>query len=329
MLKKRLIVLLLVSILLLSPLVKAETQSQSYSGFDRLLDNVKLFFSQGDNKVNLALEIREKEVNTAIVNIKNNNEDKANKNLENAMEKLVVVQEKVSPNIANKVEESVNNVVGIIEDSNLSDSLNRYVLEEKKTQLVAELVIEVNGTEGQTLTREIVQNGNENRKTVRVTIRNENGEIEEIEVEGEIRNDNAVWEIVGEINNVETDISEWVVKHTYAEGTGPGEQGNVVIEGGENEVVKSITKDNEDVKPAPNIIDNEINPGPQGIVGHEDTNEVVEGDGGEGDYAEGTSADPGSGGESSSEDSAGITGEVISENQDTGILAKIINFFKR
>jgi hypothetical protein len=303
--KKEMIVIIFVSMLLILPLV----QAQEYSNFNRAIDNVKLFFSSGDNKVNLALEIREKEVYSAMNNIQNNNTNKANKNLENALEKLVVVQERVSPDSSDKVKESVNNVIEIIEDSNLSDSLNRYVLEEEKTELVANLVIEVNGTQGQTLTREVIQSDNENRKTIRITIQNENGEIEEIEAEGEIRNNSAVWEIVGEINNVETDISEWVVEHTYANETSTG---GVVVVGGENTVIESITKDNEDVLPKPNIIDNVVDPGPQGIVG----NKVVEGDGGEGDYAEGTT-------------SGGITGEVITETQNTGILSRIINFFKR
>jgi hypothetical protein len=230
---KRLVILgFTLCILLVMPLILAEEQAQVYSGFNRFVDNAKLFFSSGDNKVGLALAIREKEVNSAIVNINNNNDESANNNLENAMKKLLIVQEKVSPDFADEVGDSVDKVVGVIEDSELSDSLDRYVLEEKKTQLVAELVVEVNGKEGQTLTREIVQGGEGNRKMVKVVIRNANGEIEEIEVEGEVRNDVATWEIVGQINGVDNKIGEWVVEHSYTEGTsaGGGESG-VTIEG--------------------------------------------------------------------------------------------------
>ena len=60
--KKEVTVLLLLGMLLVLPLVQAQTQyqSQTYSGFNRFTDNIKLTFSVGDNKVKLALEIREK-----------------------------------------------------------------------------------------------------------------------------------------------------------------------------------------------------------------------------------------------------------------------------
>jgi len=44
--------------------------AQTYSGFSKFVDNVKLFFSSGDGKVKLALDIREKELNSAIENAK-------------------------------------------------------------------------------------------------------------------------------------------------------------------------------------------------------------------------------------------------------------------
>ena len=54
--KKEGVVLLLLGILLVSPLVLAQEQTQTYSGFSRFVDNVKLFFSSGDNKVDLAVD---------------------------------------------------------------------------------------------------------------------------------------------------------------------------------------------------------------------------------------------------------------------------------
>ena len=363
--KKSVIGLVLIGILLVLPLVLAEEQSQNYSGFNRFIDNAKLFFSSGDNKVALALEIREKEVNSAIANLEGENVDSANENLENAMKKLLVVQEKVSSDSADEVKESVGEVTEIIEQSNLTGTFERYVLEEEKTELVAKLVVEINGTEGQTLTRVVVQNENENRKTVRVIVQNENGETEEIEVEGGIRNDTAVWEIVEDINGVDEGINDWVVERTYAEGTSEGGESGLTVEGGENTVVESKTKEREDVSPAPNIIDNKVDAGPQGIVGYQggdsdegssgDTtkNEVVEGDGGEGDYAPGTtggegssvdndetsndadssSDDSSSGGSESSEsdsggesDSGSITGEVVNSENSESFL---IRFFQK
>ena len=75
--KKEVIVLLLLGILLISPLILAQEQAQTYSGFKRFVDDVKLTFSGGDGKVQLALDIREKEVNSAIVNAQNQDKDSA------------------------------------------------------------------------------------------------------------------------------------------------------------------------------------------------------------------------------------------------------------
>jgi len=208
--KKGVIAWVILSLLLTSPFILSQEQVQTYSNFNRFIDSVKLFFSSGDNKVMLSLEIREKEVNSAILDIEKNNIKNVNANLENALNKLLFVQEKVSFESADEVEESVRKVVNKIEESNLSLELNRYVLEEKKTQLIAELVVEVEGKEGQTLTREVIQNGTDGRKTVKIEILEDNGQIRIMEIEGEI-----------------AQIQNQIAEHTYAEGTGP----NVVTEG--------------------------------------------------------------------------------------------------
>ena len=138
------IVILLVGILIMSPLVLAQEQSQIYSGFNRFVDNVKMFFSSGNAKVMLALEIREKELNSAMENSQNQDEADAIKNLERAHKKLQLVQEKVSLDTADEVEESVDEIIGKIEDEeDLSDNFDVYVLEEKKTQLIAGLTKEI------------------------------------------------------------------------------------------------------------------------------------------------------------------------------------------
>ncbi|GBE19478.1 MAG TPA: hypothetical protein ENG87_03030 [Candidatus Pacearchaeota archaeon] len=138
--RKSVIVLLLLGIFLASPLILAQEQSQTYSGFGRFIDNVKMFFASGDNKVKLALAIREKEIDSAISNSQNKNEKDAIKNLERAHKKLQVVREKISLNVADEVKESTEKIVNKIEDEkNLSDNFEVYVLEEKKTQLTAEL----------------------------------------------------------------------------------------------------------------------------------------------------------------------------------------------
>ena len=47
--KKEVMILLLLGILFVSPLVLAQEQAQTYSGFNKFVDNIKLFFSFGDN----------------------------------------------------------------------------------------------------------------------------------------------------------------------------------------------------------------------------------------------------------------------------------------
>ena len=136
--KKGVICLFLLGVLLISNLALA--QEQVYSGFDRIIDNTKLTFSGADNKVRLALDIREKEVNSAINNIQNQEEDKAIKNLERAKEKLQIVQEKVSLDTSNEIKENVQELIDKINmEEGTSDEFEEYILEEEKTQLTAEL----------------------------------------------------------------------------------------------------------------------------------------------------------------------------------------------
>ena len=144
--KKGVVVLLLLGILLISPLVlaleqtQAQEQIKTYSGFDRFVDNVKMFFASGDNEVKLALEIREKEVDSAIINSQNQGEDKAIKNLERAKQKLQIVQEKVSLDTSEQIKTSVDEITDkITDEENLPDEFDEYLLEEEKTQLTAVL----------------------------------------------------------------------------------------------------------------------------------------------------------------------------------------------
>ena len=137
---KKAMMILLISMLLVLPLVSAQT----YSDFNRFIDNAKMFFSSGDNKVILALEIRENEIDSAIENSQNQDEKAAIKNLERAHKKLQFIREKISLDIADEVEESVDEIISKIEDEeNISDNFDVYVLEEKKTQLIAGLTKEI------------------------------------------------------------------------------------------------------------------------------------------------------------------------------------------
>ncbi|MDD4877617.1 MAG: hypothetical protein PHO02_01115 [Candidatus Nanoarchaeia archaeon] len=132
--KKSLIFVIAVIALLAAPFALAET----YSGIERFSDNTKLVFSGGDSKVNLALEIREKEINSAIENMDNDNEAKALKNIENAGKKLEIVQEKVSLATVENIKSSSEEIMDKIEESD-SEIFDEYLLEEEKTMLTAVL----------------------------------------------------------------------------------------------------------------------------------------------------------------------------------------------
>ncbi|MCX6749785.1 MAG: hypothetical protein NTW17_03535 [Candidatus Pacearchaeota archaeon] len=128
----------LVILFISMPVVSA----QSYSGFHRFTDNVKLFFSGGDNKVRLALEIREKEIDSAMYNAQLGNDEKAIKNLESAISKLKIVQKKVSPDTADEVRNNIEEIESRVRgnsDLNSSAYFEKYLAEEEKTSLSADL----------------------------------------------------------------------------------------------------------------------------------------------------------------------------------------------
>jgi len=140
--RKGAMVIFLSGILLVPPLALAQEQSQTYSGFNRFTDNVKLFFSGGDSKVRLAMEIREKEVDSALENAKNGKDEEATKNLERAQDKLKIIQGEISLNTSEEVKVSVEKIKEKISKDNLPEEFNTYKLEEEKTEQTAELTEE-------------------------------------------------------------------------------------------------------------------------------------------------------------------------------------------
>jgi len=267
---------------------------QTYSGFERFADGVKLFFSFGDDKVRMALEIREKEVNSAINNLQNEDGKEVAKNLERARERLQLVQEKVSVEMADDVKISVDGVLNRIrEQENLPEDFELYVLEEQKAGLIADLVVEVDGKEGQTLKREVVRNESSGDRQIVVVVDGAEGQTKTLGIQKQI----------GETSN---NITNWVVEHTYAEGTTAGGESGVVIEGGEairtgsggkmleTEVVSGGHLKN-DPLPEPDL--NKINPdlydpnarAPGDTIDETYDDDTLEVDDG-GDYAEGTTA---------------------------------------
>lgn len=197
-----------------------QIQNYSYSGFERFADNVRMFFSFGDKKVMLALEIREKEVNSAMNEFQNGNGEGAVKGLERAVQRLQLVQEKVSPKAAEAVAENIAKLsVKIEETEGLSEDFNLYKLEEEKTLLVSKLIVEVNGTQGQTLKREIVKNETTGKKDVLIVVEGNNG------TEGQTK----TREIMGDIGVINNQIAERVIKTEIAE-SGSGGSGGLTPE---------------------------------------------------------------------------------------------------
>ena len=321
------IVLFLLGMLLVSPLVLAQEQDQIYSGFDRFKDNVILFFSGGDNKVKLALEIKEKEIYSAMKNVQDGNEINADENLERAWKRLQLVQEKVSINTAEEVRESSNEVrETIMNREDLPNDFEVYALEEEKTGLTAEWVIEVNGKEGQTLTGEIVVDEEQDR----------------------------VVDIEKRIIDIDNEISNWVVENDIAGGS------NVLVpvikteiamgdNGLKPEVKTSVNVDGterNDPLPEPDL--NRINPdlydpnarAPGDTIDetyddNEITNNIDGGTGTEGvneapspavDSNEGDSSDPGSDDGDSGGDSAPITGEIIKDSDSRNFISKLFGW---
>jgi len=293
--KKGVIIILLLGILLVSPLVLAQEQVQTYSGFNRFVDNVKMFFSSEDNKVMLALEIREKELNSAIINTQNGNEEEAEKNLERARKRLRYIQKQVSLEIVEDVKINIDETIDKINaEENLPNSFDAYILEEEKTRLTAELVIEVEGKEGRTLTRKIVEDSESGEDKVEITVGEDGSGQNKVVVEGQlqeqIQEQNRTREIETRINEIDDAIAD-------------------VVESRIDIDVDKIDPDATPKSPAGDV-DDDVLPGPQGIIGlfvPEPRDDGPPPD----------SETPGG-----SEDS-GITGEVISPKNEESFLMKI------
>lgn len=240
--RRSVVILLFLGALLFSSSALAQGQPQTYSSFDRFVDNTKMIFTFGEKKVMLALNIREKELNSAIVNTKNGESEETEKNLERASKRLQYVQTRVSKNIVEDVKTNIDQVISRInEEEDLPSHFQTYILEEEKTQLTAELVSKVEGSKGQNLTREIVKD-------------NENGESRvEVAVEGnDIRA--GVMEIEKGIREIDNQIADIIV------------QNNVVKAGMDTDDLDKRDPNATPKTPAGDV-DNTVDPGPQGIVG--------------------------------------------------------------
>jgi hypothetical protein len=158
----------------------------------------------------MALDIREKQVNSALENFKNWDERDSSKNLEKAWKKLQLIQKKVSLNTAQEVMESSNGIrENISQEENISEEFKVYILEEEKTELTAEWVVEMNGEEGQNETNVVVNGTVGQNRTQQIETRID-------EIDGEISN----WVIVNEVKGEEGTGGglTWEVKTEVAHG---------------------------------------------------------------------------------------------------------------
>jgi len=146
---------------------------------------------------------------------------KRKKIYERARKKLQFVQSKVSKDMAEDVKSDVAEALDRVKEKDLPDNFKTYVLEEEKTQLTAELVIQVEGKEGQNLSREMVKDGEGGENTVDVVVEVDNVSPEIMKIEMRI----------DEIDNII-------------------EAGENIVEKGMDPVDTSTkTKDNKDVAP--------------------------------------------------------------------------------
>ena len=307
--KKEVIVLFLLGMLLISPLVLAQEQAQTYFRLNRFIDNVKMFFSSGDNKVMLALEIWEKEVNSAMINIRKGDGEEAEKNFERARKRLQFVQTKMSEDTANGVKINVDEAISKIGvEEKLPKIFETYFLEEEKTRLTAELIIEVEGKEGQTLTRKIVKDERSGKNKVELSV--EGAAEEQSEVV------DSVGEIVESIIKIDTQITEMTIDAGINEvvtdddmivDNGPVTGSDV---GGGNVVDDGPCKGEENCN-------NDDGMAPQGIMGVF-VPEPRE-DGSPSDSVDNSVEDSG-------EDSISITGEVIRNSNFNNLLKKMFEW---
>lgn len=136
--KEGVISLFLISILLFSPFVSA------YSITGRAIDDVRMIFANDEGKVNIALEVREKEINSAIESAKVGNTEEAIKLLEDAKKKLEIVQDKISPEVVEEVQKNIEEIKKKLSETGdippeFEGYIKDYMIEEEKTSLSASL----------------------------------------------------------------------------------------------------------------------------------------------------------------------------------------------
>ncbi|MFA5406283.1 MAG: hypothetical protein WC307_02910 [Candidatus Nanoarchaeia archaeon] len=128
-------IILLLSLLLMPSIVQAQSGYQ-YGFFERFIDGFRLFFSDGDARVNLLLKINDKEINSAVTNLNDNNTVQANNSVNNALQNLQTIQSIVTLNTTTQVKARVNQTISQLSNQTFFDEL---VNEATTTSLTTDL----------------------------------------------------------------------------------------------------------------------------------------------------------------------------------------------
>jgi hypothetical protein len=129
---------MLLIILIISPAFSLEVQK--YSFFDKFIDGFRLFFSSSEAKVDLLLEIKEKEINSAIASYAEGNLNEANKSLTSATLNLERIVGLTTLNNTEKISSSIANTVSQLSALNISKAFNDYIVDEQAAKASAQIM---------------------------------------------------------------------------------------------------------------------------------------------------------------------------------------------
>ncbi|MFA5332936.1 MAG: hypothetical protein WC376_00380 [Candidatus Nanoarchaeia archaeon] len=131
---------IIISLIILTLAPAFSLEVQKYSFFDKFIDGFRLFFSSGEAKIDLLLEIREKEVNSAIASYAEGNLDEANKSLISATLNLEKLMGLTTLNNTEKISSSISNTVSQLSALNISKAFNDYVIDEQAAKASAQIM---------------------------------------------------------------------------------------------------------------------------------------------------------------------------------------------
>jgi len=122
---------------------------------DPVIDNIKLGFASEENKANVAAEIHDERIAEAQVVAGKGSYDSIEKALDDAEEKIKIIQEEITPEAHKKVTTSAKTSVEVLTDVKekvpeeardaIENAINNQIVQEKKTEIVAEITSKING----------------------------------------------------------------------------------------------------------------------------------------------------------------------------------------